>query len=158
MSYNKRRDENIQRNLQFLEDIGLGSRCNSLPPSRTTEKSKKRSLPGQSEPTRRSMRIATVPPPNYKVTILWSNTFFLFCSLRKKILQYEKTQSQAEPTRHRLTIKTRSHNNGSNCRPQNQSSNQILSYLILPPHEQRTLPLRDFRSTQILAIFIKQFS
>jgi hypothetical protein len=87
ISLDKRRDENIKRNLQFLEDIGLGSRSSRASAAPALPPSKKRSHSGsireKNEPTRRSMRIATVPVPNYKVQILSDRNFHRFCDRKK---------------------------------------------------------------------------
>lgn len=73
-SYLKIREENIQRNMKFLEDIGLGGSKNRTLSSyhgeeKVKKNTKKRILESNHEPVRRSLRILTVPAPNYKVIV-----------------------------------------------------------------------------------------
>lgn len=75
MEFTRRREENIERNRKFLEEIGLGSQRieQNLTnfESKVIKKAKKRLLETKSEPTRRSVRIMAVPTPNYKVMVSW---------------------------------------------------------------------------------------
>lgn len=88
--YERRRIANIQRNNQYLEELGINARI-STARSDGGKKSKKRKmveLVESAQPTRRSSRVASLAPISYKEVRSKIKRFPHFCLLN----EYHRTR------------------------------------------------------------------